>query len=253
MIQLEYLKEVIIDLEKFLQDFGGEVISCTQAEVDALESMLSSSLRLPVAYKEFLLYGGKKIGNLFEGGFSFSYKIAQNWLKYEYRAEILDMLRSEDPDAELPPDVFILQEHIGSNFSYFRLNEGDDPPVYFWEEGEGGLEVALTKHNSFSQFLMNEIRIRRIEIIGHLTIKKLEAGQPPRGRQLWYPTHQERAEGVVIPDLMRYLGFYTFNDLDKASDLCELDPNKYMEELSGWQCHSDVQERSQTRFFSPNV
>jgi hypothetical protein len=69
------------------------------------------------------------------------------------------MLRRLDEQALLADTVFVINEHLGSNFTYFELDAGDDPPVYFWEEGEGGLETAIRERGSFSAFLLAEARV----------------------------------------------------------------------------------------------
>jgi hypothetical protein len=48
----------------------------------------------------------------------------------------------------------------GLNFTYFDLTEGDDPPTYFWEEGDGGLESAVRDHDAFSSFVLTQAKLR---------------------------------------------------------------------------------------------
>jgi hypothetical protein len=245
MAQFKYLEKIIIEFEKLLQEFGGEVIPCTQKEVDCLEAMLSSPYHLPAAYKEFLLYGGKKMAQMFKGGFSFSYQEVKFWL--ENPADIAISLGSQ-----LPSDILMLVEHLGGYFEYLRLIEGDDPPVYSWrEEDRGGLEVAQKRYDSFSEFLMNTIRVHRIHLISGATEEKLKAEKPPREQQIWYPTQQEKERGIVLHELIRYFGFYGFDQIDKAVTLSELaSEEQYLEELSGWQAY---QIGGEIRFFSPDT
>ncbi len=251
MEKFKYIQEVIVEFEILLAEFGGEVIPCTEKEVKYIESMLTRPYHLPGAYKEFLLYGGKKIARIFDSQFFFSYDLALLMLKDEYR-DIIEMLRSQDPNAKLYPDIFILSQHEGYHFTYFRLTEGDDPPVYFWEEGEGGLEASWQGFDSFSDFLRNEIRVYRIENRPRVTDEILAAKKQPRGRQLWNPTRQEQAEGIEIDDLMFYLGIGTFDRLEKAATLSGLNSEQYLEELSGWQSRTVIEEgESEIRFFPP--
>lgn len=158
MLELKYLKQIIAEFDKLLQEFGGEVTGCTQEEVDEIELMLSFPYHLPGAYKEFLLYGGKKMAGMFKGGFSFSYNQAKFLIKNRDE-EILYLLQCEDSEAKLPPDIYVLVEHLGAYFEYFRLIEGDDPPVYSWnEEDRGGLEVSKKVYDSFSNYLKDQIQ-----------------------------------------------------------------------------------------------
>jgi hypothetical protein len=253
MEKFKYIQEVIVEFEILLAEFGGEVIPCTEKEVKDIERMLTPPYQLPGAYKEFLLYGGKKIAEIFNSQFFDSYDLVLLMLKDEYR-DITRMLRVEDPNAKIYPDIFILNEHLGSNFTYFRLTEGDDPPVYFWEEGEGGLETSSQEFDSFSDFLRSKIRIYRIENRPSIIDKMLAAKQPPRGRQLWNPTRQEKAEGIDIYYLKFQFGFLCDRDLETAATLSGLNSEQYLEELSGWQSRTVIEEgESEIRFFPPTT
>jgi hypothetical protein len=237
MEPLKYINEAVVIFKQFQDQFDGEVIPCTQEQVDELESLLPSFYCLPAAYKEFLLYGGRKMGQLFEGGFS---------------RDILKIIQVWNKESQLPPDIFVLTQHLTSYFDYFKLTEGENPPVYTWnEEDEGGLEVIKKEYDSFSDYLKEQIRVCAIELMPKFIEEKLQAKTPPRGKQFWIPTNQEQVKGIELPELMRYLGLYTLKELDEAASLCGLDPNQYLEELSGWKCYSHSQMRIHTRFFPP--
>jgi hypothetical protein len=249
MEQLKYLKEINVIFEKFLHEFGGEIIPCTQEEIDVFELMLSNSYRLPAAYKEFLLYGGKKMGKLFEGGFSFSYKMAKFQLEHKNQ-DILKMIQVWNKESQLSPDIFVLTQHLTSYFDYFKLTEGENPPVYSWcDEDEGGLEVAQKEYDSFSDYLREQIRISAIELKKGV-INKIEAKNPPRGQQFWVPSRQEITQGIDLHNLIRYFGFYSLNRLEQATSICGLDSDSYLEELSGWQAR---QVDGEMRFFPPKA
>ena len=115
MVEFKYLQEIILILEKLLAKFGGEVIPCTQEEVNELESMLPSQYHLPAAYKEFLLYGGKQISNLF-GYIDSSYRSAKVLLEYNYQY-VIHLLETEGSNARLPDDIFVICEHLKSHFT----------------------------------------------------------------------------------------------------------------------------------------
>jgi hypothetical protein len=236
---MQYLEKVITEFEKLLQEFGGEVRPCTQEEVEELESLLPNSYCLPAAYKEFLFYGGKKMGDIFSEGCFFEYEIALAELKSRNR-DTISTLKMYEPEAQIPPDFFLIGDHHGSYFEYVLLTEGDNPPVYAWnEEQEGGLETAQKKFASFSDFLINEIRFNRMHLASKAISKKLEAGQPPRGQQIWYPTHQEQNQGVSVSNLVGYFGFSVLGSIQKATTLSGLNTViDYLEELSGWQASS---------------
>ena len=253
MTQFKYLRQVIVILEKFLDEFGGEVIGCTHEEVDLLESMFSPLYHLPNAYKEFLIYGGKEIGKLFEIRPCLSYNRAKFKIEHKYR-DVIDMVRIFDKNAQLPPDIFVLSHHLTSYFDYFKLTEGENPPVYFWsEEDDKGMEGVHREWNSFSAFLINEIRISTTLLKGETVEKKLKAQKPPRNRQFWLPTELQIKKGITKPHLLRYLGFYTFDELEEVAATCGLESNQYLEELSGWKCRKVSKDDTEVRFFPPKT
>ena len=250
MENFKYLTEVIILFEKYLKEFGGQVVPCTHEEVNILESMLPQPYRLPAAYKEFLLYGGKEMADLFNLA-DISYQIAKFWL--EHREEIFDIIYGEDSDAQLPPDMFVIEEHLGGSVGYFRLTEGEDPPVYYWYEGDqGGLEVAQKDHDSFSDYLINLIRIKGTYNMGRKINKSLKAKTPPRGQQFWLPTCNEFREGVPPETLSKYLGIVP-QEVQEITALVGLDLDSYLEELSGWKCRKVAEDDNEVRFFPPET
>jgi hypothetical protein len=148
----KYIQPAIDAFEGWSGSAGESVVPCTEQEIATMAARLPSG-RLPEAYRELLAYGGKKLGGVY-GGVDISYEMTWALLSHDYR-DILTMIRPWDKAVVLPRDLFVLNEHSGSNFTFVRLDEGDDPPVYLWEEGEGGLEVATREHDTFSAFLLD--------------------------------------------------------------------------------------------------
>jgi len=79
--------------------------------------------------------------------------------------------------------------------------------------------------------------------------KKLEVYQPPRGKQEWNHTPQDQREGITRSDLIRKLGFDSTKAFEDTAAVLELDPIKYLEELSGWINRPVEEGSSRTRFF----
>ena len=249
MVQFKCLQEIILILEKFLAEFEGKVIPCTQEEVDRLESMLPCQYHLPAAYKEFLLYGGKQIGNLF-GYIDSSYRSAKVLLEYD-RQYVIHLLKTEDPNARLPKNIFVICEHLNCHFSYLVLTEGEDPPVYLWEKGKGGLEASQKKYDSFSDYLREKISLATSWLNYRLKIER--AKKPPRGYQFWTPRRTDLTEGLITENLMNRLGFYLPKKLEEAAALIGLDRDSYLEELSGWKCRKVSEDDNEVRFFPPEA
>lgn len=105
------------------------IIPRSKEEVEELERQIKSNLghSLPAAYKEFLLWAGR--GGLEFMEFTGFYR-AHGWEEYRYmRERAKRILRRRAFPKELPDDaiVFFLRPQ---NFLFFRLSEGEDPPVY---------------------------------------------------------------------------------------------------------------------------
>jgi GIY-YIG catalytic domain len=81
--------------------------------------------------------------------------------------------------------------------------------------------------------------------------KKLEVYQPPRGLQEWNHTPQDNREGITRSDLIKKLGFDSTKAFEDTAAVLELDPIKYLSELSGWQNRPVESGSSRTRFFPP--
>ena len=81
--------------------------------------------------------------------------------------------------------------------------------------------------------------------------KKLTVYQPPRGLQEWNHTPQDTREGITRSDLIRKLGFDSTKAFEDTAAVGELDPIKYLEELSGWINRPVESGSSRTRFFPP--
>ena len=248
MLQFEYLNKTIHILEQFIAKYGGEIIPCTSEEVEKLESMLPHPYCLPTAYKEFMLYGGKKIGKLFDA-FSFSYDMALLHAENGY-SEASSMIKIYDRSAEIPDDIFVLTTHITSYFDYFRLSEGENPPVYSWSDDEElGIGAIEKPYEHFTDFLINQVRLRHLELIPYEMKKRLEEGNPPRGRQFWLSLPSEKKEGINYESMMDYFGFFGYDKIEKAAATFELDSYSYLEELSGWKAR---QVGDEIRFFPPS-
>jgi hypothetical protein len=154
-VKTKYIRAAIDAFERWPGFANESVVPCTEQEIAAMAARLPGG-RMPEAYRELLAYGGRKLGGVY-AGIDISYEMSWALLSHDYR-DILAMIRPWDKEVVLPPDLFVLNEHFGSNFTFVRLDEGDDPPVYFWEEGEGGLDVATREHDTFSAFLTDLVQ-----------------------------------------------------------------------------------------------
>ena len=82
-------------------------------------------------------------------------------------------------------------------------------------------------------------------------VRKLKNYLPPRSQQEWSPSYEDKRAGITRSDLIQKFGFSTTKEFEDAATLLELDPDEYLEELSGWQKRPVEEGSSRTRFFMP--
>ena len=101
--------------------------------------------RLPAAYLEFMRYAGN---GLFWVGSDCDFQTVP-----ELREWAKELLAENSFPLPLPDDAFPFRMHQGYMFWFFRLSEGDDPPVYFYTE-ERELTDFIRVSDSFTGFIM---------------------------------------------------------------------------------------------------
>jgi hypothetical protein len=103
-----------------------EIHPCTPAEIEALEQKLGCPL--PAAVREFLLWCGHQLADVWRGARCLGY---DELLAQFGRDQARDTLAEEGLDPSLIDErTLIFQFDECDQFSYLRLDEGDDPPVY---------------------------------------------------------------------------------------------------------------------------
>lgn len=129
-------------------DLKLQIKACTEKEISSSEQQLG--LLLPIVYREFLLWGGYEPHRLLD--FS-DCNFSQLSSLQEYAVELL--AENNFPES-LPKDAFIFCFHQGYQFMFFKISEGQNPPVYFY--GEGQKETYFLKvYESFSECLIKSL------------------------------------------------------------------------------------------------
>lgn len=142
---LDYARELFAQLPIAAED----IHPCTEEEVEQLEQQAGDVL--PAVYREFLLWIGHRAGILLQGSDVYYQQLTK---QKEWAHELL---RENGIASELPNDAFVFYSHQGYQFMYFRLSEGDNPPVYYYGEGEG-FDTIRRLYPSYSIFLETEIK-----------------------------------------------------------------------------------------------
>jgi hypothetical protein len=130
----------------FLQSNGHQMRSCSALEIEQL-SRLAKNKRLPLQYLELMRRAGNGI-RLFIGS---SYTIGE---VPELREAAIELLQENNSDENLADSSFVFFMHQGYQFYYFNLDDGDNPPVYFYNEGENE-DRSIKRAESFSNFLID--------------------------------------------------------------------------------------------------
>jgi hypothetical protein len=132
------------------------VCGCTEAEVAALEQRIGSAL--PAAYREFLLWMGHSGEHLLRGSDVFYDRLID---LQEWGPELLE----ENSIPPMPDDAFVFYMHQGYQLAFFRLSEGDNPPAYYYGEGEG-LDRFRLDYARYSDFLVAVIESLAVTAAG---------------------------------------------------------------------------------------
>lgn len=123
-------------------------VACSENEIQALEAQIGHPL--PIAYKQaFLAPMGNGAGIFLQGEDCFYAQLLalQTWAQ--------ELLEEEAFPQVLPADAFVFWMHQGYQFGFFRLSEGDNPPIYYFEEGQEEPEFRRI-HDRFTDFLQAE-------------------------------------------------------------------------------------------------
>jgi hypothetical protein len=149
MIYLEKFKQQL-EKSNLIMPKNGDISVCNNDEIMLLEKNLG--YYLPIAYKEFLQLMGKGAGEFLQGSDCFYQHLLllQKWA--------LELLKENNFPEKLPEDAFVFFMHQGYQFSFFRFSEGENPPTYYYCEGDNTI-VFKKNHNQFSDFLLDELTI----------------------------------------------------------------------------------------------
>ena len=79
-------------------------------------------------------------------------------------------------------------------------------------------------------------------------VKKLKNHLPPRGLQEWKSSSEDLRDGITRGNLAKHFGFNTVKDLEDAASLFDIDPIKYLEDLSGSQYYPAGENNPSLKF-----
>lgn len=139
----QYLNNVI----KIAESMSIKLTPCTSDQIDEVQKYCKG--KLPKAYVEFL----EVMGQGTSPGFLTGHSCFIDEL-FDLREWSEELLQETEYDRHLPDDCFVFWMSQGYQFAFFKFNDGDDPPVYYYREYSRQKNYKIIS-KSFSQFLMS--------------------------------------------------------------------------------------------------
>lgn len=137
-----YIDKLKAVVQRMNQNAGRVMIDndpYTLEEIRCAEEELG--IKFPRAYEEYLLWNGGSRG-IFLGDYAYGNGTGEN---RETAIEILQECRI--PQDTLPDDsVVFVVNHQGYCFAFFRLSEGENPPIHFFLEPALGIQWNYAKN-----------------------------------------------------------------------------------------------------------
>ena len=144
---MKYLGEIV---KKMLKK-NVKIVGCSEAQISLIEESVGG--KIPECYREFLRSMGMD---------TVPDKTQENWYDYagftgedvffkddilKLNNELQEQLDEDNrPDLQLLENDFVFFSSQGYIYAFFKLDEGDNPPVYGYEEGyEGNTFPKLTE------------------------------------------------------------------------------------------------------------
>ncbi|MDE7435443.1 MAG: SMI1/KNR4 family protein [Lachnospiraceae bacterium] len=146
---MKFITELIMKLEK------NNVLMnpCTKTQIEKINS-IAQGKELPQAYIEFV----SVMGNGTEGKFMGGDSCFMDELD-ELRQGAVELLAENESENMLTDDDFVFWMSQGCMFCFFNLNDGDNPPVYFYNED--GKDEFIKIANSLTEFFINRLEMNK--------------------------------------------------------------------------------------------
>ena len=147
---MKYLKKLKNELDKLNIYYVG----ATDSEIETMSNKLVVTNKLPSCYYEFLLNFGKDMDR--KEGFDRGFLVGNDVFIDDLEANngedgLKGLLEDDDSSLQLPENAFVFYGHQGYVYTFFKLDEGDNPPVYGYIEGYEGEQFPKLS-DSLSQF-----------------------------------------------------------------------------------------------------
>lgn len=143
----------INDLLEELVQKGICMNGCTDSQIAELKSITKTKIP-PNAYLEFMsAMGNGTLGGYMRGDSCFMNEI------YDLKQGAIELLDENESENKLTEDDFVFWMSQGCMFCFFKLSEGDNPPIYFYNESGEDRFVKIA--NSLVEFLINRLEMNK--------------------------------------------------------------------------------------------
>jgi len=126
---------------------ANQVVGCSEQEIANIEARFGYNL--PGAYKDFLRTLGKGAGK-FQNDCMWKYPELLEDVPEATRGVLDNCNGTYKHTIELPKTAFVFLESGGSQIMFFDTADGDDPPVFLYEQGN---QQATKWADSFSSWV----------------------------------------------------------------------------------------------------
>lgn len=116
--------------------------------------MLANGKKLPQAYLEFMCLMGNGTNNKFMKGDSCFMDEIEDLKQCAF-----ELLEENGSKNTLTDQDFVFWMSQGCMFCFFKFNEGDNPPIYFYNED--GEDCFIKISNTFTEFLINRLELKK--------------------------------------------------------------------------------------------
>lgn len=125
----------------------------TEEQIKKLYSIVKGK-NLPKAYVEFMCV----MGNGTEGRYMSGDSCFMNEV-HDLKQGAVELLEENESINVLTDDDFVFWMSQGCMFCFFKLTEGENPPVYFYDES--GEDRFIKVAESLVEFLINRLEINK--------------------------------------------------------------------------------------------
>ena len=139
-------KQDVTEFLEFLKMNNYPMKPCSEIEITSLLYFGGKQPNLPESYLQFMRYAGN--GIQFFIGSDYKAKEVAGFNEYAF-----ELLEENGVESNLTDNDFVFFMHQGYQFYFFKLDEGDDPPIYFFCEGYNDEQITR-QFETFTEFLI---------------------------------------------------------------------------------------------------